>query len=111
MDWFSFGGTNFVISKFLTAAAGLFLSAGLVSATGHSAAGPNFTATCNAHGAKLIVEGKVTVYLGKSCDAHVVGQGDGRWFNLNQSFVVDAGNVYMNFGTRDVPCGLSYCSQ
>lgn len=97
-------------TRAMTACA-LALAATGAGATGHSAAGPHFTATCNAHGAKLTVENSVTVYLGKSCDAHVVGQGDGRWFNLNESFVVDAGKVYMNFITREVPCGLSRCSQ
>ena len=87
------------------------LAANVALATGHSAAGPHFTATCNEHGAKLNVENKLTIYLGKSCDAHIVGQGDGQWFNAAESFTVDAAGVFINFGTRAVPCGLAACTR
>ncbi len=50
---------------------------------------------CNAHGAKLTFSQGLVVYLGKSCDAAIPGQGEGRWWYAASAFLFEVGPTYI----------------
>ena len=68
--------------------------------------GTTYTAQCNADGAVMTpVSGNgPTIYLGRSCDAFVTGQGEGKWGWANGGFVAVVGDTLYPFYRQDFPC-------
>ena len=65
---------------------------------------------CNAHGAKLTFPEGTTVYLGKSCDAAIPGQGEGRWWYAASAFLFEVGSIYRRI-PGDLNCpAMPYCT-
>ena len=79
-----------------------------VFATEHIAPA-NVLVTCNDHGAKVTFTDGSVVYLGKTCDAAIPGEGEGRWWYAASAFVFGVGSVSMRVSTElDCPV-LPYC--
>lgn len=65
---------------------------------------------CNAHGAKVTFTDGLVVYLGKSCDAAIPGQGEGKWWYAASAFLFEVGNVSLRV-PAELNCPvLPYCT-